>query len=312
MNRKVIKQGNNTLTVTLPKEWTKKNGIEAGDEISVVEKGKELAINSPKAMPLSNIEIDITGMDGSSIVLLIRGLYRRGYDKIVINTKDEKVKHIRAGMMKKVVDVVNSEVNRLVGFEVFHQTKYSFEIKSISAEQIEDFETVLRRIFLLTLDYYADFREAIEKREKRPSLSLMEKPDSLVKFISYASRLLNKRGYAKYDYSPFLYHLIESLELISDCMKNALRFALNNDVKMTNYSRKIMDEIGECIQIYYDAYYKFSFEDFSKYIYKREDIINEINSSMGKMSKGELAAIIQLRMILDLIRESLRIRASLI
>ena len=37
MKRKIIKQGNNTLTITLPKNWTEKKNIKAGDEIELSE-----------------------------------------------------------------------------------------------------------------------------------------------------------------------------------------------------------------------------------------------------------------------------------
>lgn len=37
MKRKIIKQGHNTLTVTLPSEWTKKLQLGAGDEVDIIE-----------------------------------------------------------------------------------------------------------------------------------------------------------------------------------------------------------------------------------------------------------------------------------
>ena len=45
MKRKIIKQGHNTLTVTLPSEWVKKLNLNAGDEIDLVEDNSSLVIN---------------------------------------------------------------------------------------------------------------------------------------------------------------------------------------------------------------------------------------------------------------------------
>ena len=36
MKRKVIKQGHNTLTITLPSKWVEKNTIVPGEEVEVV------------------------------------------------------------------------------------------------------------------------------------------------------------------------------------------------------------------------------------------------------------------------------------
>jgi len=44
MKRKIIKQGHNTLTITLPSEWVKKLNLNAGDEIEVYERDSGLVI----------------------------------------------------------------------------------------------------------------------------------------------------------------------------------------------------------------------------------------------------------------------------
>ena len=42
MKRKVIKQGNGTLTITLPKGWTEEIGLEGGDEVEIEADGLKL------------------------------------------------------------------------------------------------------------------------------------------------------------------------------------------------------------------------------------------------------------------------------
>ena len=38
MKRKIIRQGHNTLTITLPSDWAKRFNIEAGKEIDLTER----------------------------------------------------------------------------------------------------------------------------------------------------------------------------------------------------------------------------------------------------------------------------------
>jgi len=44
MKRRVIKQGNNTLTITLPRKWASSANIKAGDELDIIEEGDNLKI----------------------------------------------------------------------------------------------------------------------------------------------------------------------------------------------------------------------------------------------------------------------------
>lgn len=312
MKRKIIRQGNDTLTITLPKEWTRRFGVKAGDEVALEEKGNAFLVHTGKSLSVSRIDVDITGMDGSSIILLLRGLYRKGYDNVIFRTKDTHVKHFRAGVTRKVEDVITTEINRLMGFELFNQTKEMFEIRSISTEPIEDFDSILRRIFLQTLQYYDDLEKAARQGDVTAMQSLIEKPDMLTKFISYASRLLNKKGYPKQDYSAFLYHLIESIELINDAIKNAARFVTDHKISFSREGLDILRRLNAALRLYYETYYNFKLSAVSEYSKQRQEIISRINNRFARLSKGELSAIIQLWVILDLIRESLRLRASLI
>jgi len=64
MKRKIIKQGHNTLTMTLPSEWVKKLNLKAGDEIDLNEKGGSLMVNGKQNNENKSTTIDITGFTG--------------------------------------------------------------------------------------------------------------------------------------------------------------------------------------------------------------------------------------------------------
>jgi len=250
-------------------------------------------------------------MDRSSLMLLIRGLYRLGYDKITLTSKDTFVKHHRKNENVKTSRAINTELNRLMGFELFNQTQNTYQIKSISKESLEEFDTVLRRIFLQMLDYYTFFFDCMKRKDYASLEHIEEQHETITKFLSYCLRLLNKKGYHKPEYSSFLYHLIESMELIIDTIKNSSRFILQNKITFNKKGIKLTDEIGSLIRLFYEGYYNFNVNVFSKFTMKREKIIEEISNNYKKLDKGELAALSQLKIILDIIRESMRIRSSL-
>jgi bifunctional DNA-binding transcriptional regulator/antitoxin component of YhaV-PrlF toxin-antitoxin module len=84
MKRKVIKQGYNTLTVTLPTEWTKKFNVKPGDEVEITEQGRGLQVSTEKGPNLSTITIDIAGLTPAVVWRYILAAYRSGYDEITI------------------------------------------------------------------------------------------------------------------------------------------------------------------------------------------------------------------------------------
>ena len=62
MKRKIIKQGHNTLTITLPSEWVKKLNLSAGDEIDLVEDNSSLYINGKQHNGFKTTTIDISAL----------------------------------------------------------------------------------------------------------------------------------------------------------------------------------------------------------------------------------------------------------
>jgi len=87
MKRKVIRQGHNTFTVTIPIRWARQQGLSPGSEIDLVEKGNSLVINTDRVNTNGNTraEIDITGMPNKLLWRYISAVYRAGYDEIKIN-----------------------------------------------------------------------------------------------------------------------------------------------------------------------------------------------------------------------------------
>ena len=72
---------------------------------------------------MDKVEIDITGLDRSSIMNYIRSVYRRGFDEIVVRFNDPWTYHHRISQKKKVISIIHTEVNRLIGVELIEQKK---------------------------------------------------------------------------------------------------------------------------------------------------------------------------------------------
>ena len=58
MKRKIIKQGHNTLTITLPSDWVKRFNLQGGNEIDLIEKDNGLFLTTEKINSIKKAEFD--------------------------------------------------------------------------------------------------------------------------------------------------------------------------------------------------------------------------------------------------------------
>src|SRR3989338_9424778 len=162
MKRKVIQIANSTQLVSLPRKWAQKYGVKKGDDIEIEEDGSRLIVQTESVVELEKIEIDVSGLDRTSILYYIQSLYRVGYDEILVKFDDPYTIHLRTGEKKKVISVIHEIVNRLTGFEIVQQKENFCLIKDLSDISPKEFETALRRIFLLLIDVNKDLLEGVK------------------------------------------------------------------------------------------------------------------------------------------------------
>ncbi len=112
--RKIQLTGDSTFTVSLPKEWIKRNKLGKGDLLTVVEKGNEVQLKL-KEEKEKDAEIKIKTKDAEFLSRLLITKYIQGFDTIVFSSKDHLDPKIREQLIKA------STV--LIGLEPFGETK---------------------------------------------------------------------------------------------------------------------------------------------------------------------------------------------
>ncbi len=93
MKRKVIKQGHNTLTITLPNKWVKELGIVSGDELDVVENNGSIIVNGKQHSENKSTTIDLTGLRVPMIWRFFQSAYREGYNEIKLVFDPDQKNH---------------------------------------------------------------------------------------------------------------------------------------------------------------------------------------------------------------------------
>lgn len=269
MRRKIIRQGHNTLTVSLPIKWCENHALKEGQEIDINEKGECLIISKEAYRGSGAINVDITGLHRNSIIMLLESFYTYGYDVINITTKDTKTKWILFDEEWSVDKVINYTVNLMIGAELVNASKGTYRIEVLTEDSREKFEVTLRRIFRLIMGVQDSFLEGIKNRQK----NLVEEVDlqhfSVMKFVNYALRLLNKFGHEDADKTTYYFSLVNLLAKTERIPKNITGYALKN-LKFSQKGISLAEEIFDGFKQYYEVFYKYDIKKISEIIAGRE------------------------------------------
>ncbi|MBW2992545.1 AbrB/MazE/SpoVT family DNA-binding domain-containing protein [Candidatus Woesearchaeota archaeon] len=303
MKRKVIQIAESTQLVSLPRKWAQKNNIKKGDEIEISEEGNRLVVSVEKMPELKLIELDLEGLDRTSILYVIRSAYKMGYDEMHLKFNTPTAKHYRIGKEEKVISIIHEEVNRLAGIEIIQQKENFCIVKQLSAVSMNEFDTALRRIFLLLKDIINDMVKGMEKNDKVLIETVEEKHDTITKFVSFCLRLLNKYGYKDSSKTAVLYHIISTVDKIVDAIKYAERELMTYEQRLKKETIDGAKEIEKSIAAYCDLFYKFDFKKASGLYKNRDIVLKDILGVYKKLPGTELSILEKLGSTLELITD---------
>ena len=284
MKRKVIQIANSTQLISLPRKWSQKYGVKKGDEIEVEEDGDRLLITTESTPTTKDIEVDVSGLTPRLADRFIARAYQKGYDSITVNYDKAEL-----------AIAVQEKVKELLGFEVMEQSKNMIVIKSISAKLDIDFDSSLRRAFLIVIDMADTCLEAFEKSDNKTLENLYLKDFDVNKFCYFCLRFINKGfqgGFGTY----ILYYLIESLEDVGDEYKALAKHLAKVKIKKNNLI-KIISKVNEITKISYEFFYKPEKEKAVRSIALCNEVREEIKNLLSTKDVNEAAALNSLEFI---------------
>jgi phosphate uptake regulator len=274
MKRRIIKQGHNTLTITLPSKWAHNFNINAGDEVDLIEQGSDLKISTEKKN--NGEEIAIINIEGVKIPIvwrLISSAYRAGYDEIKIIFEEKGFRDIYTAFTYDTIQALKDDkeeqlssleaiqalVNRFVGFEIVEHKKNYCIIKDLGQTSSKEFQNALRRIFLLLKTMSDAVLDSLKEGKKDELKGIHIIDTNLDRFEDFCLRILNKEGYSNFKKTPTIYSLIFMLELVGDEYK---RLGIHI-LKMKKNGKNIItfvEHTHNMIELFYDLYYNFTKE----------------------------------------------------
>ncbi len=243
MKRKLVKQGIRALTITLPAAWVEKNNLKAGDEVDLTEAEAALTIATEKVVSQKEITVDVRGLIPRLADRFMARAYQKGYDKITIIFDDSET-----------MLAIKNKVAELMGFEILNISKNKLEIQVISNQLNLDFDTLLRRAFLILMDMAETCYTAWKKEDKNALENIFYQDFDVNKFTYFCLRDLNKSQKRMEFGRSILYYLIESSEDLGDELKvlGKILAAVKPDQEMLS----LIQKFNEMFRLSYEFFYK--------------------------------------------------------
>lgn len=262
MKRKVIKQGNGTLTITLPSQWVKDIGLKETDEIEITLSQNNLIVAPANAKNKKEMTIDVDKFERLSFAKFLIASYEQGFDTIDLVFTKSHVQSWSHGK-EQVNDVINFFVTRLIGFEVLSQTKNKIRIGNISKEYVK-FESIMSRIFFLIEEYLSTLVTALETHNYETLAERENRHDNITKLVALGCRIVHDSTEFSKVEAMNLLTILNLLDKITDFIRYSFKYTSLYNKKVSEDTIKTAKRAFKFIESYRHFYNKFSYDAISE------------------------------------------------
>ena len=274
MKRSIVKHGASSLTITLPSSWVKKFGLRKGDDLYVEEKGPSVVVSTKSEAETKKKVVDTTDF-GIFTKNNLTHLYLLGYDEVEISFDDEKT-----------LKEIKERVPECIGYEIIDQKPNRIYIKSIATAIESEFDVLLRKSFLITIEMANGILEAL-KNGDYPRLKELRHLESINnRFSICCARILNKRGYKNPDRTNQMYELVKNIERAADEYKYICDVFSDEDIKVKKDILDFFKDVNDYYYTFYKLFYKFE-PELKKKIYMDRKKLLETGKKLIVGSKGK-------------------------
>lgn len=255
VKRKVIKQGNNTLTMTLPRSWTNDFNLQQGDELNIDIRGNNLILSTDNLINFDSKTKDISKLN-SILPLVLMSLYRKGYDEI----------ELKFNQANNII-IIQNILKEGTGYHITDHSINSCKLKSLSDVKDVNFNDMLRKLFILIKMKLEKITLAINEKEISGLQSLIAMNTLPAKMTNFCLRLISK-GSLK-DMAHQYYQIVIGLENLDNQLNIFLSQLLDSSLNLT--SKLLISAINE----FNDLFVKFYNAFHSSNSYSLVHLMNE-------------------------------------
>lgn len=294
MKRKLVKQGPNSLVVTLPASWLERNHLKKGDNIELAEQQRTLLLAPVAAAPEKKMPyyLDVAEKDHFYAMRKLTMLYRLGYDEIHVSSANKQITHLKKRKQIPLKTFLRELTPRFIGMEIISEKEAAIVLKCFTAISKEETQSIQRRIFLL-------MKEFMERILSGNSFDEQEAHDQTAKFINYYLRMLHLDLDMQYQEKQLLYSFFTVQDKISDCLRHCAQEI--NKKKIEKETQQVLKEIFTFYNELYLLFYQFEKKQHAEFIKKRYVLLNTIKEK--KRSLADMKLLYEAKFILDCVND---------
>ena len=273
--RRLVKAGQASHTISLPKEWLDRHQLKKGDLVYLYEKGDKELVITPESKaneqtPLKEIAIPIDNKEISTIQREITSAYINNYNTIVLNGQN----------ITKLTKEIRKMLHDFVALEVADQTGNSIIAKDLLNLKEISIDKTLRRMDMLVRSMVQDSIGSLENADLAQSVSVRDYEVNRAYFLLMRllkSSLQNKQIADFFQLSNekvlSYYYLTINLENYADCAKQLADYLVKE--KKKDKVKGVLQKVEKGYLDVMKAYFTRDKKLADSVALQREDLLNE-------------------------------------
>ena len=247
MQRKIIQQSRTSVGISLPTKWVKKNNIKKGQEIDMIEEPTgSLTIKTKETKPVvvSRYSLNLDDLSTFQVQRIIRGLYRSKIDEITLNFSKPKIYNKKEKKYEDIYPLVERLCRGLVGLEVIKKTEDSIILQCfVSKDNIQNIETIERRIFLMISDFMRKIMQNLDKFSEF-NKKVYDIHDDIAKFCDlYRRNIVYSELHIEVKVNKYL--IISLMDKLTDILRH-----LCNEIQKNKPTTKVKNFLEEIFNFF--------------------------------------------------------------
>lgn len=192
MKRKINRVGVNTLTVSLPSDWTSKHHLKQGDELLVYPEQDKIIFSLTEAKQKEKeITLHIDEMTRPILSKYLTTLYINNFSRIILTYDKTEIYDDKIEKPVSIKNAIRVLSHRFIGMEIVSQTNKRTELSCFILNQNLNLEVIEKRIYHLLHETLQELLEAMNNDFTEFYKTIYDHHDNIIKFMYYYLRVLD-------------------------------------------------------------------------------------------------------------------------
>ncbi len=282
MRRKLVKQAGQAFTLTLPIDWIRNNGLEAGDEVNLIDRGKSILVKSGKKTVTGIMDFNIKGFSKRMKYTYINSAYALGVDEIDLETEEGYFHDLSQNM----------------GFALVSQKGEKSIIKDLGGVAPENMDEIFKRAFQMLMEFYDKASDDIFEGNKE-SIKILNKIDGEInKFTLFVERSIMKLSYPSSTTGRIMFAYSFELEKMGDEILRLWRSGIKLKIEKSKKVKDIVQLGRDALQKSFEVYYQTNHTKI-KELFEIKDLVKVKLSKLGKIDSDTMQFLMHAVKIID-------------